>query len=186
VYSDGSVEIAFDFIPRLTSSAASRASIVGIGRVVWGLTRSAFRLRRNLSHKVGGRYDHRDKPFAVLVSVRDISCSTEEIVNALYGNAAITFPRDRPHRVTWTRRNNGIFGRTQAKPDGLNRRLGCVYALMRGWAPVSPQEPLIVRYDNPFANEPFPDDVLTPMSRLVAIHDGATTHMELQPGPPAL
>jgi hypothetical protein len=186
VYSDGSVEIAFDFIPRRASSAGGRASIVGIGPATWGLTRSAFRLRRNLSHKVGGRYDHRDKPFAVLVSVRDISCSTEEIVNALYGDAAITFPRDRPDDVTSTRRNNGTFGRTQAKLDGLNRRLACVYALMRGWAPGSPQEPVIVRYDNPFGNEPFPDDVLTPMSRLVAIHDGASTQMEWQPGSPVL
>jgi len=184
LYSDGGVEIAFDFIPRPASSAGSGASIVGIGPAVWGFSRSAFRLRRSLSQKAGGRYDHRGKPFAVLVCVRDISCSTEEIVNALYGDAAITFSRARPDEVTGTRRKNGTFGRSQGNPDGRNRRLGCVYALMRGWAPGSPREPLVVRYDNPFDNVPFPEDVLTPKSRLVAIHADMTTHMEWQPSPP--
>ena len=49
--------------------------------------------------KSGGKYNHRDRPFAVLVSVRDFVCDTEDIVNALYGDDAITYAIDQPGSV---------------------------------------------------------------------------------------
>lgn len=185
VYSSGGVEIAFDFIPRArAASSDSPELVVGFGPSIWGIVQSGRRLRRSLSQKVGSRYDHRDRPFSVLVSVRDSACTTEEVVNALYGDAAITFPRDNAGASWWTRRGNGTFGNSRSKPCGRNRRLSCVFTLPSGWKPGSADEPKVVRYDNPFALAPFPDDLLTSPFRFAAEYTDGGGHMDWQSGPP--
>jgi hypothetical protein len=183
-YSDGRVELAFDFLPRrkLTPPTESESFVV-IGPAVTGRGQAARRLRRNLSRKVG-KYDLRGKPFAVLVSVRDYSCDTEDTVNTLYGDEAITFPVDDPDSARSIRRNNGTFGRSTSAPEGRNRRLSCVFASMRGWVPGSTQVPMVIRFDNPFATQAFPDDVLTPNRQLIAVSDELGIHMEWEPGWP--
>jgi hypothetical protein len=186
-YSDGKVELAFDFLPRRKLTPPTETEpIVAIGPAVIGWGQAPRRLRERLSHKVGSRYDVRDRPFAVLVSARDYSCDTEDIVNALYGDEAITFPADNPDSVQSIRKNNGAFGRSASAPEARIRRLSCVFVLMRGWVPGSTQVPKVLRFDNPFANQAFPDDVLTPDLRLVPISDELGVHMEWEPGPPSL
>jgi hypothetical protein len=99
-------------------------------------------------------------------------------VNALYGDEAISFPLDDPDSARPIRKNNGTFGRSAKNPEGRNRRLSCVFALMRGWAPGSAVVPTVVRFDNPFAEHAFPSDVLAPNARFVARRDHSGIHME--------
>jgi hypothetical protein len=184
-YSDGRVELAFDFLPR-RNPPTECSSIVAFGPAITWWGRAARRLRSNLSHKAGSRYDLRDRPFAVLVSARDYSCDTEDIINALFGDEAITFSIDDPDSAESTRRKNGAFGRSASTPEGRNRRLSCVFVLMRGWVPGFTQVPKVIRFDNPFANQAFPDDILTPDLRLVPVSDEQGIHMEWEPGPSSL
>jgi hypothetical protein len=91
-YSAREVELAFEFFPRrkLDPSSASDG-IIAIGPSILWFGQATRRLRSALSQKAGSRYDHRDRPFAVVVSVRDHSCDTYDIINALYGDDAISF-----------------------------------------------------------------------------------------------
>jgi hypothetical protein len=185
-YSDGKVELAFEFLPRRKLAPPSESSsIVAIGPAITWWGQAPRRLRRNLSHKVGSRYDLRGQPYAVLVSARDYSCDTEDIVNALYGDEAITFPAHDPDSARSIRKNNGTFGRSVSTPEGRNRRLSCVFALMRGWMPGSTQAPTVTRFDNPFAKQAFPDDVLIPSRRFVSVIDELGIHMEWEPSSPS-
>jgi hypothetical protein len=179
VYSSAEVELAFEFLPRRKATPPTTTEpIVMLGPAIawWG--QASRRVRRNLSHKAGSRYDHRGQPFAVLLSARDYSCDTEDLVNALYGDEAISFHPDDPDSARPIRKNNGTFGRSATIPEGRNRRLSCVFALMRGWAPGSAAVPNLIRFDNPFAERAFPSDVLAPTSRFVARPDGSGIHME--------
>jgi hypothetical protein len=182
IYSDAKVELAFDFLPRqkLTPPTESEP-VVAIGPAVTWFGKAVRRLRNNLSHKVGSRYDLHGQPFAVLVSARDYSCSIEDVVNALYGDEAISFPADDPDSAQSIRLNNGTFGRSASTPEGRNRRLSCVFALMRGWVPGSTEAPTVIRFDNPFAKQAFPDDALIPNLRFVTVRDELGIHMEWEP-----
>jgi hypothetical protein len=181
VCSGADVELAFEFLPRRkVTSPTTSEPIVALGPPMAWWSQAVRRLRDRLSHKAGSRYDHRGRPFAVLLSVRDHSCDTEDIVNALYGDDAISFHPDDPDSARPIRRNNGTFGRSASNPEGRNRRLSCVFALMRGWAPGSATAPRVVRFDNPFAEQAFPSDVLAPTSRFVAQRDDSGIHMEWQ------
>jgi hypothetical protein len=94
IYSSAEVELAFEFLPRREAAqptASDPIIVLGPPILWWG--QAARRLRRNLSQKVGSRYDHRNRPFAVLISVRDHSCDTYDIVNALYGDDAMVMMR---------------------------------------------------------------------------------------------
>jgi hypothetical protein len=179
VYASAEVELAFEFLPR-RKSAPSTASepIVALGPAIAWFGQASRRLRRSLSHKAGSRYDHRGQPFAVLLSARDYSCDTDDIVNTLYGDEAISFRPDDPGSARPTRKNNGTFGRSAKIPEGRNRRLSCVFALMRGWAPGSAAVPTLLRFDNPFAVRAFPSDVLAPTARFVARPGDFGIHME--------
>jgi hypothetical protein len=164
VYSSPGVDLAFEFIPRSNPSATGSGGIVGFGPGFALPVKPALRLRRNVSDKAGSTYDHRGRPYAVLVSVRDVSCANQDIIDALYGDDAISFPPGQPDLATSIRRNNGLFGRSASEPEGRNRRLSCLFALMRGWEPGSTVQPTIFRHDNPFAELAFPGDVLTSTS----------------------
>ena len=185
VYSSAEVELAFEFLPRrkLGPPTASE-SIVALGPPIswWG--QAARRLRSALSRKAGSRYNHRNRPFAVLISVRDHSCDTYDIVNALYGDDAIMFRAGDPDTARSIRKDNGTFGRSLSAPSGKNRRLSCIFALMRGWAPGSTKAPTVIRFDNPFAEQSFPDDVLAPTFRFVARRNDSGIRMEWEPGFP--
>jgi hypothetical protein len=183
-YSDEWVELAFDFLPR--RNPAESSSIVAFGPAVTWWGKAAGRLRDKLSRKAGSKYDLRGRPFAVLVSVRDFSCDTEDVISALFGDEAITFPIDDPDSAESTRRKNGTFGRSASTPEGRNRRLSSIFVLMRGWVPWSTQVPTVIRFDNPFARQPFPDDVLIPDLRLVPVSDELGIHMKWEPDPPSL
>jgi hypothetical protein len=182
VYSGTDVELAFDFLPRrkVTPPTASEPIVV-LGPPITGFVQPSRRLRRNVSHKAGSKYDHRGQPFAVVLSARDYSCATEDIIDALYGDDAISFHPDDPDSARPIRRNNGTFGRSASTPEGRNRRLSCVFALMRGWAPGSAEAPTLLRFDNPFAEQAFPTDVLTPTFRFIARRDDSGIRMEWEP-----
>jgi hypothetical protein len=184
VYSTDQVEIVFDFIPhRITGASSTGGSIVGIGPAAWGFSQSVTRLRRNLRRKVA-KYELHDRPYAVLASIRDISCDMESVFDALYGSSAIQFPRDNPDAAVPIRKGDGLFGRSATYPDGKNRRLSCVFTLMRDWAPGRAENTTIVRFDNPFSHEPFPDDVIAPTKWFAAVRDDSGVRMEWQSGPP--
>jgi hypothetical protein len=178
LYSSQEVILAFEFLPRRNPRVTGSGGLVGVGPAFALIVKPAPRFRRNLSHKVGSRYDHRGRPYAVLVSVRDVTCANQDIVDALYGDDAISFPSGQPGLATSIRLDNGTFGRSAAAPEGRNRRVSCVFALMRGWEPGSTVEPTIVRYDNPFAERSFPDDVVRPSSWLAPVRDASGVRME--------
>jgi hypothetical protein len=102
----------------------------------------------------------------------------------MHGDDAIMFRAGDPDSARSIRKDNGTFGRSASAPSGKNRRLSCVFALMRGWAPGSTTSPTVIRFDNPFAKQPFPDDVLAPAFRFVARHDDSSIRMEWEPSFP--
>lgn len=179
VYSTAEVELEFRFIPRRRATPPTEHEpIVMAGPMVTKFVASDHRLRSAVSRKVGGRYEHRNKPFAIMVSVRDSLCDTEDVVNALYGDDAITIDLDNPGVATPARKRNGVFSISAAHPEGRNRRLSCVFVLMRGWLPATQDLPTLLRFDNPWAELSFPDDALVPAKHLVARTDQSGTRME--------
>jgi hypothetical protein len=92
----------------MTHGSRGRAFIaIGSPILWWG--QAARRLRKALSRKAGSKYDHRNRPFAVVISVRDHSCDTHDIVNALYGDDAIMFQIGNPDSARPIRKGNGTF-----------------------------------------------------------------------------
>jgi hypothetical protein len=179
VYTTPEVELAFTFVPRRRTTAPTATEpIVLAGPVVARFVRPAQRLRSALSRKSGSKYDHRGRSFAVVVSVREISCDVEDIVNALYGDDVVTFDLDNPGSARPDRKRNGTFAISQGNPQGRNRRLSCVFALMRGWTPGNGQMPTVFRFDNPFAENPFPDDLLAADHRMVSRRDATGVRIE--------
>jgi hypothetical protein len=117
VYSSAEVELAFEFLPRREldpPSASERIIVFGPSISWWG--QAARRLRSALSRKAGSKYDHRDRPFAVVISVRDHSCDTYDIINALYGDDAISFRASDPDSAQSIRKGNGTFGPSRSAP----------------------------------------------------------------------
>jgi len=48
--------------------------------------------------------------------------------------------------------------RFYSDPKGRNRRLSCIFSLMRGWMPgFNKVLPTAFRFDNPFAEQAFPE-----------------------------
>lgn len=186
VYSSAEVELGFEFIPRRKGTPPTASEpIVAFGPAMAWHSQAVGRLRHTLSNKVGSRYDLRDRPYAVLVSARDYSCDIEDIFNALYGDAAISFPAGDPDSAQPFRRNNGTFGASASTPEGRVRRLSCVFALMRDWAPGSAEAPTVIRFDNPFAKLVFPDDVFPLTSRFVAHRNESGVRMDWEPNSPS-
>ncbi|MEU9782167.1 hypothetical protein AB0H92_14545 [Streptomyces phaeochromogenes] len=133
VYSTPKVEIEFTFAPRRRGTPPTeREPIVAGGPMVTKFVASDRRLRSTVSQKAGSKYEHRDKPFSVMISVRDTLRDTEDVINALYGDAAITIDLANPDVATPARKRNGVFSISAAHPEGRNRRLSCIFILTRG------------------------------------------------------
>jgi hypothetical protein len=179
VYPGADVELGFEFLPRRKVAPPEVTEpIVAFGPAIAEFVQPVRRLRGALRQKTGSKYDHRGRPFAVLVSARDYACDTKDIIDALYGDDAIAFRPGDPDSARPIRKNNGIFGLSAPTPAGRNRRLSCIFVLLRGWAPGCNQAPNIIRFDNPFAERPFPDDVLAPTSRFVARRNDSGVRLE--------
>ena len=177
-YSRGDFELHFAFMPREPVGAARQPKgIVQIGPAVFGFTQPERRLRKAISMKIGSRYDHRDQPFAVFVVVRDFSFDDDALAEALYGDVAVAYVVDEPGSSELVRKETGTFGLSRVDPGGKNRRLSCVFALMRGVTPGSQTEPPLIRCDNPFAERSFPEDILAPGFRYIAERDGKKIRM---------
>jgi len=178
-YATPEVELAFTFFPRhRTTELMASGPIVMFGPAVAHLVKPAERLRVALSRKSGSRYDTRGRPFAVIASVRDTGCNTEDIVNALYRDEVVVFDSNDLSSSRPSRKRNGFFGITSDAPNGRNRRTSCVFALLRGWAPGSDTVPAVIRLDNPFAELEFPDELLVADHRFVARRSDTQVRME--------
>jgi len=71
--------------------------------------------------------------------------------------------------------------RFYSDPKGRNRRLSCIFSLMRGWMPgFNKVLPTAFRFDNPFAEQAFPDDLLVPDWRQSARRDGSGVRVEVE------
>ncbi|GGW45117.1 hypothetical protein [Streptomyces galilaeus] len=167
-YSFPEVELCFTFFPRLrTTDPKPSEPVVLAGPWLGGFIQPTKRIRDRISKKSGGKYQHHNRPFAVAVSLRDLLCDIEEVVSAVYDDAAVPLDvvnqTDESH-AAWT--GNGVFGISKAYPEGKNRRLSCIFVLMRGWTPNADEPPRILRFDNPWAERPFPEDILIPEHRL--------------------
>jgi len=179
-YSTDDVDLEFSFIPRspAPSSPGLIKSVVALGPMImlWG--KSDRRLRRVVSDKAGGRYDHRAAPFAVVVSIRDPLCDGEDIIDALYGAETVSIVIDNPGSAQATRKMNGVFARSPANPEGRNRRLSCVFTIKPGWWPDGESNTTLLRFDNPFAERPFPRNILVPDRHFMAQQEPNGVRME--------
>jgi hypothetical protein len=181
-YRGRGVELRITFLPRRRRAPpAATEPIVMIGPVVAKFMKPNRRLRTALSKKAGSKYEHRDRPFAIAVSVRNYSCDVEDFVNALYGDDAIAFEAGNPDSARPHRMGNGFFGISRGAPEGKNRRVSCVYALFRGWYPNSRRATSIYRFDNPFAQTTFPDDLIVPTRRFRALPNASAISMVWEP-----
>jgi hypothetical protein len=181
-YSTPEVELRFTFLPRPRVTAPRPSEpIVLAGPTIGGFVQSHRRIRDRVSRKIGGKYDHRNRPFAVALSVRDPFCDTEDVVNALYGDDVIVFEENRPDSARPSQTRNGTFAISEAYPEGRNRRLSCVFVFTRGWTPKSQEQPTVLRFDNPWAERPFPDGILVPDRRFAARQRDTGVFMEWDP-----
>lgn len=176
-YSSPEVDIEFIFIPRQRAAVHSSDRIIAGGPPVFGWGNHERRVRIALGNKAGGRYDHRDRPFAIFASVRD-HADTEDLVNALYGDDVVRVSMSDPRNAVSDRRRNGFFAINAANPDGRNTRVSCVFALARGWIPGSHRDTKIFRFDNPRARFTFPDNLIESHFRFVARKDERGIRME--------
>ncbi|GAA5172902.1 MULTISPECIES: hypothetical protein [Amycolatopsis] len=178
VYEDDGATLSFRFFPRLRREPASDDEpIIVMGPSVFGFPKDSERLRVSLTGKTGGKYDLRDKPFAVAVCFRDGSCGLWDIVNALYGDKMLAIPPSDSDAAQLTRASNGLFAMSRGNPEGRNRRLSCVFAVMPAWHARSGRDPKVYRFDNPFAHCQFPPTILRPDNWFMAKDDGASIQM---------
>jgi hypothetical protein len=160
-YEDDGVSITVRFLP-MRPGAPSRhdpdAQIVGMGPFSGGFVNSYLRLRDRIGSKAGGRYALRDRPYLVAVGIHDSFCSDDQVIDALYGGEAVVFDAQDPTVNQLIRRNDGLFGIDRERPDGRHRRLSAVATF--SFAAWSVEAAVIHIYDNPFAERPWPDEVL--------------------------
>jgi hypothetical protein len=180
IYSVPGMRLEFTFHPRRKQTPPTETEpLVAFGPAVGGFLKPERRIRNAVGRKAGGRYDHRGKPFAVLLSVRDFGCDAEDVVNALYGDEVVRLRRDNPGTAQIDRRRNGMFTISKRNPTGRHRRLSCVFVLLRGWRPETPDTaPKLFRFDNPFAEQAFPDNLLMPHGRFMTRRDDSSIRME--------
>ncbi|WP_127508640.1 hypothetical protein [Actinoplanes solisilvae] len=154
VYVGRSTDIAFQFYPlrRDRRPADGGASVIG-GPVTGGFIDAAIRLRDRLDVKAG-KYELDDKPFALVVGIRDSWCSVEEVHEALVGTPAVVIATGQA-----TRRGDGFFGVGRKHPSGKRTQVSSVFSLHE-WFPGGPYQPRTTRFDNPFAAHGFPLDAL--------------------------
>ena len=179
-YTANRVRLRFMFSPCKPDPTGTRGRIVGPGPVIGGFVKSAERLRIALQKKAGGRYELRDSPFAVCVGVHDPFCSLDQIEAALYGNVQYEVAT-----MARSRAENGFFGRGPECPEGKNTRISCVFA-MSNWHPWQPEKARVIRLDNPFAAQPFPEGLLAVDAQVTRVdHGNGRISFEWLPSRPA-
>jgi hypothetical protein len=142
------------------------ARIVGMGPMIGGVVNSGQRLKDRIEAKAGGRYDIAGVPFIVAVGVHDFLCSHDETTAALYGVEAVILATGQ-----LTRRNDGVFGLDSEHPDGRQRRVSAV-ALVTGLRLWNRPPAEITGYENPYAADRLPHDLLPTSRRYGAIDVG--------------
>nr|BFE56487.1 hypothetical protein GCM10020063_010130 [Dactylosporangium thailandense] len=154
VYINAAVEIVFRFIelPESYVVGADDRAVLG-GGSIGGCVDSAERLRQRLDDKAV-KYDLRDKPFAIVVGVRDGMCDVGDVHQALTGTSAVVIATGEG-----VRKGDGFFGYGANRRAGKHQRVSAVFSL-HDWFPGGPYEPQLVRFDNPFATAPFSDAAL--------------------------
>jgi hypothetical protein len=153
-YTSRAAEIVFEFIPLRAGYGVSAGDrIVVSGAATGGSIDSADRLRDRLDQKAG-KYELGGKPFAIVIGAHDSWCSIEEVHQALTGTPAVVVATGEA-----VRHGDGFFGNGRHHPDGKRPQVSAVYSLHE-WFPGGPNRPRITRFDNPFAANEFPHDVL--------------------------
>jgi hypothetical protein len=130
--------------------------------------------------KVQKRYDIRGKPLAIFGGAWDSACTVDQFEDALLGNEQFLVNSGEIKRA-----NSGFFGRNRERPAGKHQELSCVVAL-RGWRPWQPDNPSILRFDNPFAAVSFPDELLPADYRLGVVRDERKLWLDGTPTRPGL
>ena len=180
-YEADGIELRFRFLRRRSSSPPEPTDrIVGTGQAIGGFVDSFLRLRSALEKKVQKRYDTRSKPLAIFVGAWDSACTVDQFEDARQGNEQVLVNSGEIERA-----KNGFFGRNRERPAGKHREISCVVAL-RGWRPWQPDNPSILRFDNPFAAVSFPDELLPADYRLGVVRDERTLWLEWTPTRPGL
>lgn len=158
-YSEQDARIRVRFMPMRKAAPARTdpdARIVGSGPAIGGVVNAAARLKERVGAKAGGRYDLRDAPFLVAVGIHDVVCSDEQVLEAAVGGESIVLATQE-----LVRRNDGLFGKDAANPDGRHRRLSGV-AVINSFRPWSPEDTDIALFRNPYAALDRPVSVLPP------------------------
>jgi hypothetical protein len=134
------------------------ARISGIGQVVGGFVNSASRLRARLAEKASSKqrelYGVDGLPFLVAVGVHDICCSTDEVIDALYGSLAVVVGTGEG-----VRQQDGFFGVDREHRDGRRRAVSGV-AVVAG-SPYGPGPAEVTLFHNPFASHVWPPGLLS-------------------------
>jgi hypothetical protein len=178
-YTADGVRLHFTFSACKPDPTGARGRIVGPGPVIGGWVKSAERLRIALRGKAGGRYQLRGCPFAICAVVHDPFCSLDQIEDALYGSVQYEVAT-----MAHSRAKNGFFGRGPEDPAGKNTRISCIF-VMSNWRPWQPEKARIVRLDNPFATQPFPEELLAVDAQVVRInHNDGRSAWEWRPDRP--
>jgi hypothetical protein len=153
VYKGKNAEIAFAFV-RMKGNPRPGDRIVGSGPVVGGAINSAARFRDRLDGK-DSKYDLRGKPYAIVLGVHDHMGGLDDVVEALVGTSAVIIATG-----AGIRKGDGFYGQVRrGTRDGKHKRVSCIFAL-EDWWPGGPYNPRVTRFDNPFAEAPFPDDAI--------------------------
>jgi hypothetical protein len=162
------IQLDFSFIRSERHPAGTRDRIVCSGPVIGGLVRSSERLLVALTKKAGNRYNVRNAPFALCVGVHDPFCGLDDLETAIYGHVQYAYQVGGTGDVSRSRANDGFFGRLPSAPKGKNRRISCVFAVCN-WYPWISEESVILRFDNPFADRPFPGSLIPAAAQVTRV-----------------
>lgn len=191
-YTEDGVRIELWFAPMKPDARSLTdpdARISGFGQMIGGFVNSAFRLRARLAEKatkLRRLYQVDAVPFLIAVGIHDINCSTDEVMNALYGSEVVVVAT-----ASSARQGDGFFGVDADHPDGRRRAVSGVVVVtgLPLWSEASPD---VALFHNPFAVDPWPDDLMAPITRSWGIIDRSENSIRLgwtrpcaQIGPPS-
>ncbi len=163
-YRDDKVWITVQFFPMRWNAPARAdpdASIVGMGQAVGGMVRAASRLQDRINDKAGARYELNGAPFLVAIGMHDITCSDDQVFDAIYGHESVGLASGRVSRM-----GDGLF--SPAGLSGMSRhsRLSAV-AVVRHFVTWKPEAADVVVVENPNAQHAWPSTILTPTRNFV-------------------
>lgn len=180
-YREDGVELRFQFLLRRSDTPPRPGDrLVGFGRSHLGFVASYKRIRSALAEKVRKRYNTRGKPLALFAVDWDIESGLDQYEDALHGNEQVRALSGTVRRV-----NNGFYGTRPERPAGKHTEVSCVFVL-RNFRPWAPTDAPLLRFDNPFADSPFPDSLLPADHTLVATRIEGGFRLEWSPEPPSL